>query len=164
MVLTPAEPRRIRRRYRSGNLREVHRPWDDEAKWPALLTAGSSRTWCVSGAHTPHLTACPRLSPLRCRIKPYWIKAAPTAPRPALPAPGSALEGPPDAPAPDRLGPAVLDGPTPCAAGEAPALAPERSACGYTANSTPTAHHKRSAMLTIKPFSLALRTIFRAIS
>ena len=41
--------------------------------------------------------------PLRCRIRPYWIKRCRcAAPGPALPAPGSALGGPPGAPAPSQ--------------------------------------------------------------
>jgi hypothetical protein len=43
------------------------------------------------------IDSMPHLSPLRCRIRPYWIKAAPHggAAGPASSAQGSALGGPP---------------------------------------------------------------------
>jgi len=80
----------LRDEHASGSARAMHH-------CTILAQSGPDRI-CLSG-----LGVCVwRFAP-RCRIKPYWIKRRRcAAPGPALPAPGSALGGPPGAPAPSQ--------------------------------------------------------------
>ena len=80
----------------------------------------------------------------------HLVKAAPAAPRPALPAPGSALGGPPGAPAPSRTEPtAALTNSHQRQAGTTVFLALDCPARGHHVQGGPAGRRTRSATRTL---------------